>query len=232
MFHPQGPSFFELALQALSSTRRGYDLLAPKFDYTPYRTRDEVIERVVERLAPEARVLDLCCGTGAGMKALKNHCREAVGLDFSEGMLEVGQRLAPDWSGEGRLEWQQGDALALEYHQEFEGVVCFGAFGHILPHQEPAFVRGIFQALKSGGRFVFVTAAPPAVTSIRLWRSLLFNAAMVVRNTLIRPPFVMYYLTFLLPRARPLLMEAGFQVRVEEGLFEDPALLLVTATKS
>ena len=34
MFHPNGPSFFELVEQALSSTERGYDLLAPKFDYT------------------------------------------------------------------------------------------------------------------------------------------------------------------------------------------------------
>ena len=38
MFHPQGPTFWELARQALSSTQRGYDLLAPKFDFTPFRT--------------------------------------------------------------------------------------------------------------------------------------------------------------------------------------------------
>lgn len=38
MFHPKGPSFVELAKQCLSSTERGYDLLAPKFDYTPFRT--------------------------------------------------------------------------------------------------------------------------------------------------------------------------------------------------
>jgi hypothetical protein len=35
MFHPEGPSFWELVVQALSATERGYELLAPKFEYTP-----------------------------------------------------------------------------------------------------------------------------------------------------------------------------------------------------
>ena len=38
MFSPGGPTFRELMQQALASTERGYDLLAPKFDLTPFRT--------------------------------------------------------------------------------------------------------------------------------------------------------------------------------------------------
>lgn len=37
MFSPHGPSLRELAIQALSSVERGYDLLAPKFEHTPDR---------------------------------------------------------------------------------------------------------------------------------------------------------------------------------------------------
>ena len=33
MYHPHGPTVWELVAQGLSSTERGYDLLAPKFDY-------------------------------------------------------------------------------------------------------------------------------------------------------------------------------------------------------
>jgi hypothetical protein len=36
MFSPEGPSLRELAVQALSSVEGGYDLLAPKFDHTPF----------------------------------------------------------------------------------------------------------------------------------------------------------------------------------------------------
>jgi hypothetical protein len=51
MFHPQGPTFFELARQALSSTERGYDLLAEKFDYTPFRTDDIFLRAFQKKLA-------------------------------------------------------------------------------------------------------------------------------------------------------------------------------------
>ena len=43
-----------------------------------------------------------------------------------------------------------------------------------------------------------------------------FNAAMRVRNVLIRPPFIMYYLTFLLPEAGDLLRRHGFSVEMRE----------------
>src|SRR5215471_16468440 len=85
MFHPQGPSFWELTVQALSSTERGYDLLAPKFDFTPFRTPQPILDTVAGELAgPFSAGLDLCCGTGAGMEMLRPLCRErVVGIDFS-----------------------------------------------------------------------------------------------------------------------------------------------------
>lgn len=95
MFTPQGPSLRELAVQALSSVEHGYDLLAPKFDHTPFRTPDSVLEAVESALSsmgPFEHGLDLCCGTGAGMEVLRQVCRESVtGVDISAGMLAVGR---------------------------------------------------------------------------------------------------------------------------------------------
>ena len=68
MFLSEGPTFLELARQALSSTQRGYDLLAPKFDRTPFRTPDEILAAMVAALGPSGRALDLCCGTGADLR--------------------------------------------------------------------------------------------------------------------------------------------------------------------
>jgi hypothetical protein len=62
----------------------------------------------------------------------------------------------------------------------------------------------------------------PEKTSRGYWVSRAFNAAMHVRNALWSPPFVMYYLTFLLPQATELLENAGFEVRVREGVFPEP----------
>ena len=222
MFHPQGPTFFELARQALSSTERGYDLLAPKFDYTPFRTPDEILRAVGEQLAVDAPfgdALDLCCGTGAAMRMLRPLCRErVVGVDFSRGMLEVGRRLTADSPGTASLEFVRGNVLALPLGPEFDLVVCFGALGHILERDEPQFVSEIARVLRPGGRFAFVTGYLPPVRSLHYWFARLFNAAMRVRNFLIDPPFIMYYLTFLLPESSALLQRHGLAVE-ERALF-------------
>jgi hypothetical protein len=54
-----------------------------------------------------------------------------------------------------------------------------------------------------------------------------------VRNAVWRPPFVMYYLTFLLPRARALLTDAGFTVEVTPAGLGPPfgRLVVVVATR-
>lgn len=95
MFTPQGPTLRELAAQALSSVEHGYDLLAPKFDHTPFRTPDAILDAVARALGPIGPFdhgLDLCCGTGAGMEVLSGLCRGRVtGVDISAGMLAVGR---------------------------------------------------------------------------------------------------------------------------------------------
>ncbi len=89
----------ELAMQALSSVEGGYDLLAPKFDHTPFRTPDAVLDATagaLRPLGPFGRGLDVCCGTGAGMRVLTSVCQGPVmGVDFSTGMLAPGAPCAP-----------------------------------------------------------------------------------------------------------------------------------------
>ncbi len=106
----------------------------------------------------------------------------------------------------------RGDALAPPFSRAFDVACSFGAFGHILVEDEPRFVRAVASSLAPGGRFVFVTADPPPRLSRRRLAAHAFNAAMRVRNAVKKPAFVMYYLTFLLPRARALLEAAGFDV--------------------
>jgi hypothetical protein len=87
--------------------------------------------------------------------------------------------------------------------------------------------------LKPGGRFLFITGdEPPPLHPGRLM-ALGFNAAMRLRNALIEPQFVMYYLTFLFPRATGLLMDAGFSINAPRDVLPAPfqSLRLVSATR-
>jgi SAM-dependent methyltransferase len=226
MFHPQGPTFWELATQALSSTERGYDLLAPKFDYTPFRTPDSLLELAAPLIGQPKSVgsaIDLCCGTGAGMQMLQPLCRDrVVGIDFSHGMLQVAREATANADGDTPLRFVHGNVLDLPFTDEFDVAVCFGALGHILPRDESKFVEQIAKALRPGGRFVFITARQPSRLSFIYWMAQGFNAAMHVRNAFIKPPFIMFYLTFLLPAAATLLEEHGFRVAIHEHVFPRP----------
>ena len=149
MFSPQGPSLRELAMQALASVEGGYDLLAPKFDHTPFRTPDGVLDATagaLRPLGPFGRGLDVCCGTGAGMRALKSLCQGPImGVDFSIGMLAQARRAYPD------AEWVRADVRALPFAGAFDLAVSFGALGHFLPAERPALFAGVWRALPWAG---------------------------------------------------------------------------------
>ena len=237
MFQPGGPTLRELIVQSLQSTKRGYDMLAPKFDATPFRTPDAVIEPMVRLLGGPRSVdsaLDVCCGTGAAMRWLRPLCRErVVGIDFSPGMLAEARRRLADAAGDAAVELVEGDALEMPYDAEFDVATCVGALGHILRSDEDRFVAGIARALRPGGRFALATATAPPVVSPSWIVARTFNAAMHVRNAIYKPEFVMYYLTFMWPGIRPLLERHGFRVTAHHGACPPPLsrLVLVVATR-
>jgi SAM-dependent methyltransferase len=216
MFSPEGPSLRELAVQALSSVERGYDLLAPKFDHTPFRTPDPVLDAVgsaLERLGPFDAGLDLCCGTGAGAGVLARVCRESVtGVDFSTGMLEVARERTPPVGPP--VAWVRADARALPFAPAFDLVVSFGAFGHFLPRELPGLFAQVRSVLRPGGCFAFPVVAPPRPGSLGYWMLLGFDAVMRVRNAVWRPPFVMYYRAFRFGNVQRELARAGFGVEL------------------
>src|SRR5262249_26747160 len=87
---------------------------------------------------------------------------------------------------------------------------------------ERRFVSEVARVLRPGGRFVFASTTMPPIWSRRYWFSRLFNAAMHVRNWLISPPFIMYYLTFLLPQVLTLLRREGLEIETHELGLEGP----------
>ncbi|MBM3346303.1 MAG: methyltransferase domain-containing protein [Betaproteobacteria bacterium] len=97
------------------------------------------------RLAPEMRVLDVCCGPGMLAAGALERGAATVGLDFSTEAVELARALVPT----GRF--QQGDAQALPFTEaSFDAVLCGYGLMH-LPEPGVA-LREMLRVLRPGGR--------------------------------------------------------------------------------
>ena len=136
----------------------GADWDAARYD----RVSDPQVEwgrRVMTRLAPRPheRILDIGCGTGRLTSELAAHLSRGsvVGLDRSAAMLEVarpalaGAGAAP---AGGSVRLVRGDGAALPFSFAFDAVFSAATLHWIADHD--AVFRGVFDALRPGGRFV------------------------------------------------------------------------------
>jgi SAM-dependent methyltransferase len=106
----------------------------------------ELGKAVVELLAPRPaeRILDLGCGDGVLTEALVAAGAEVVGVDSSPEMVEAARARG--------LDARAIDGHTLDFEAEFDAVFSNAALHWML--NPPAVARGVFRALKPGGRFV------------------------------------------------------------------------------
>ncbi|MFN8613865.1 MAG: class I SAM-dependent methyltransferase [Vulcanimicrobiota bacterium] len=213
---PGGPTLAELVVQGLSSIEGGYDRLSAKFDQSVFRTPDPVLDGLQSQFFPCRSALDIGCGTGAVLQRLQPFASELVGLDLSRNMLARARaQLGPD------PVLLRHDFLRTYWEGRFDLITSVGVLGHIPPGRQAEFFRRVWLALKPGGVFLTVVGDLRGRPLVYL-PALTFDTMMRVRNLLWRPTFVMYYLSFVLPRAQQVLESQGFACQIEEGHFPVP----------
>ena len=134
-----------------------------------------------------SRALDVATGTGDLAIELASRGASVVGSDFSEGMLDVARRKAP------QLTWEQGNALALPYEDgAFDAAtVGFGARNFSDLGQG---LREMARVVRPGGRVVVLEITTPQKPPLSTFFSLWFDRIVPLLGKLAREPEAYTYL--------------------------------------
>ncbi|MGH9503212.1 MAG: bifunctional demethylmenaquinone methyltransferase/2-methoxy-6-polyprenyl-1,4-benzoquinol methylase UbiE [Terriglobales bacterium] len=163
---PEGATDPQSAARAV---REMFTSIAPRYDLL-----NHVLSLNVDRLwwrktarsfghilsRPEARVLDLCCGTGDMTLALRRQAGKSfariLGADFSHAMLQRASRKAEATS----LRWVEADALRLPFPDaQFDLITSAFGFRNLANYD--AGLQEILRVLRPGGEFGILDFGEP-----------------------------------------------------------------------
>jgi ubiquinone/menaquinone biosynthesis C-methylase UbiE len=133
-------------------------------EHYSHRNDDEAVgevEALVALLDPdrEGPLLDLCCGAGRHLKALRRlGFSSLAGLDLSAELLQVAAEELDEVGGEA-VEIIHADMRRIPHRDHYATVLSlFTSFGYFAGDDENAsVVNGVYQSLRPGGRFLIDT---------------------------------------------------------------------------
>jgi demethylmenaquinone methyltransferase/2-methoxy-6-polyprenyl-1,4-benzoquinol methylase len=143
----------------LAAQRAYYDQRAP--DYlgasasdraSPGALSSELLDAVVDELAPRGDVLELACGPGGFTRALARHASSLTAVDGSPAMLARNRAQF----GADEVTFVEADLFAWEPDDRYD-VVFFGFWlSHVPPSRFDDFWALVAGCLRPGGRVAFV----------------------------------------------------------------------------
>ncbi len=113
------------------------------------------------------RVLDIACGTGDfSIAAYKRGVRDIVGLDISQGMVEIGQKKIASLGLEDSISLQTGDSENIHFEDEsFDAVIV--AFGVRNFENLEKGLCEMHRVLKTGGKVIILEFSMPRTFPIK-----------------------------------------------------------------
>ena len=139
-----------------------YDAIATIYDPWSASVVEDIGFYVDEALACEGPVVELAVGSGRIAVPIAQAGRRVIGVDLSEGMLEVARSLAEEHGAADLLDLRVGDLREPPVEERVELVICpFRSLLHMQDEEDKLrALRAARELLVPGGRFVFDVFAP------------------------------------------------------------------------
>jgi cyclopropane fatty-acyl-phospholipid synthase-like methyltransferase len=123
-----------------------YDHYSPQywvtFGLAPNETHLAYLQKFLEQMPPNSRLLSAGCGAGRYDGILLEAGHRVVGIDQSAGMLKRARERFP------HVQYQKMGFQEMEFHEVFDGVICIDAMEHSSPEDWPEIMRRFQRALK------------------------------------------------------------------------------------
>ncbi|MEK6839386.1 MAG: methyltransferase domain-containing protein [Nanoarchaeota archaeon] len=142
------------------ATAEVFDAVYRSFHNEPYYLRE--LKFIQSFFKPQAKLLDLGCGTGRHLVPLARAGYQMTGADSSIKMLEILRSKLKE--NHLQADVVESDAASLpSFTQSFDGVICFwNSFCEMATTQERALkiFESVYQSLKKGGIFILEQSNP------------------------------------------------------------------------
>ncbi|KAL9117035.1 MAG: hypothetical protein Q9187_006430 [Circinaria calcarea] len=143
-----------ISFNAKGLVEHGYDQVAPaylsKFAPRSIPTRAAYIEKLLAKLPPGAKVLELGCGPGVPCtQTFITHGLEVTGVDISSVQIELARQHVP------QATLIHADMMALSFPPaSFDAVVAFYSIFHLPKEEQGMMIGRVAGWLKEGGWFL------------------------------------------------------------------------------
>jgi SAM-dependent methyltransferase len=164
------------------------------------------VDKLLEGCAPQAKVLDLGCGTGNPIaKHIVERGFRVVGVDQSKKLLEIAKTVVPE------SELIHADMVEIQFAEKFAAAIAWDSIFHIKRQHHSTIYRKLADSLESGGRLLLSvggSGAEPDDSDAKGITSEMFGHAF-------------FYDAYAPKIARKLLEAEGFKIEVWE--IDDPS---------
>ncbi len=127
---------------------RGYNQIARRYLEwnTPSPARLGYLQKLLERLPPQAQVLELGCGAGVPCTQTLAQHAQVTGIDISAAQIELAKQHVPN------ALLRQADMMSLAFSPAtFDAIVAFYSIIHLPRAEQPVLINRLSAWLRPGG---------------------------------------------------------------------------------